>query len=56
MLYKLHAHGTYIDDILFGVIFVVKLAIFLFFTSRIRESLNWKNIQKQSLPNPREIL
>jgi hypothetical protein len=31
MLYKLHAHGTYIDDILFGVIFVVKLAIFFVF-------------------------
>jgi hypothetical protein len=31
MLYKPLAHGTYIDDILFGVIFIVMLAVFLYF-------------------------
>jgi hypothetical protein len=31
MLYKPFLHGTYIEDIFFGVIFVVMLAVFLYF-------------------------
>ena len=31
MLYKPLLHGTYIEDIFFGVIFVVMLAVFLYF-------------------------
>ena len=31
MLYKPLLHGTYVDDIFFGVVFVVMLAVFLYF-------------------------
>jgi hypothetical protein len=31
MLYKPFLHGTYIEDIFFGVIFVIMLVVFLYF-------------------------
>ena len=31
MLYRPLLHGTYVDDIFFGVIFVVMLGVFLYF-------------------------
>lgn len=31
MLYKPEFHGTYVEDILFGIIFIVMLAVFSYF-------------------------
>lgn len=31
MLYKPLAHGTYVEDIFFGVIFIIMLGVFLYF-------------------------